>query len=67
MNNLKWFGIRNAVQVSGSGFTKIAEITPCLSHDHNPPSSILLSPGLYEYACPSCGHVTRFQVYGTYC
>ena len=38
---------------------------PCLDCEHNPPSMIVLSPGKYEYICPTCGHKTVFTVMGT--
>lgn len=42
---------------------KIAEPKPpCLHPEHNPPNSIVLSPGTYKHTCPSCGHVTVFTV-----
>lgn len=36
----------------------------CRSPEHNPPSMIVLSPGLYEHTCPACGQATRFAVGG---
>ena len=29
---------------------------PCLHPEHNPPTNIVLDPGVYEHECPSCGH-----------
>lgn len=50
------------------GLKKIADIpTPCLHPEHNPPSMIVLSPGVYEHTCPGCGHSVTFTVYGTVC
>lgn len=34
----------------------------CRNPEHNPPSMIVLPPGVYEHTCPGCGHVTRFVV-----
>jgi predicted RNA-binding Zn-ribbon protein involved in translation (DUF1610 family) len=39
----------------------------CRSTEHNPPSMIVLSPGVYEHTCPNCGHITRFTVGGAVC
>lgn len=46
------------------GFIKIKdyENKHCLDPEHNPPTMIVLEPGLYEYTCPSCGHVTVVNV-----
>ena len=45
------------------GLRKIADAEPpCLSHEHNPPSHMVLSPGTYEYTCPACGETTTFVV-----
>jgi hypothetical protein len=44
---------------------KVSELwtlVACRSTEHNPPSMIVLSPGVYEHTCPNCGHVTRFTV-----
>jgi hypothetical protein len=47
---------------------KIADIKPpCLNPEHNPPSMIVLQPGIYQHICPGCGHSTTFTVAGTYC
>jgi hypothetical protein len=48
---------------------KIADIPrPCTSSDHNPPSHMVFSPGIYEHTCSACGHKTRFTVHGaSYC
>lgn len=27
----------------------------CRHPDHNPPSMIVLDPGVYEHTCPKCG------------
>lgn len=34
----------------------------CLSLEHDPPTHIVLEPGVYEYACPSCERTVRFTV-----
>jgi hypothetical protein len=42
---------------------KIADLkTVCLSPEHNPPTMIVLPPGIYEYTCPSCGAKVVFTV-----
>jgi hypothetical protein len=47
---------------------KIADIPkPCLSSEHNPPSSMVYDPGVYEWTCPSCGNIITFTVNGFYC
>ena len=38
------------------------EDRPCWDLEHLPPSMIVLSPGVYEHVCPSCGHRTEFVV-----
>ena len=46
---------------------KIAdEKPPCGHPEHNPPIHMVLSPGTYEYTCPSCGHKTTFIINGVY-
>lgn len=35
---------------------------PCRSPEHNPPSMIVLPPGVYEHVCPSCGKRAEFVV-----
>ena len=50
------------------GLRKVADVEePCMSPAHNPPTMILLEPGVYEYTCPNCGKVTRFSVSRTIC
>ena len=47
------------------GFRKIADLPEsdrCRSKQHNPLDMIVLQPGIYEYTCPDCGHVTTFTV-----
>lgn len=47
---------------------KIADIKPpCTHSEHNPPSMIVLSPGVYEHRCPNCGMTCTFTVAGNYC
>lgn len=47
---------------------KVADLKPpCRHSEHNPPSMILLSPGIYEHVCPGCGQKSTFTVSGTYC
>lgn len=46
---------------------KIADLDKsefCISSEHNPPTMIVLPDGVYEYTCPSCGHITTFTVRG---
>lgn len=35
---------------------------PCLSPEHRPPMHVVLEPGPHRWRCPSCGHVTDFNV-----
>lgn len=49
-------------QKNNDRLKKIEDFKPCLSPEHNPPSNIVLSPGKYEYTCPSCGEKTIFSV-----
>lgn len=47
---------------------KIADLPKpegCLNRDHNPPSMMVFTPGVYEHECPECGKKTRFVVRGT--
>jgi hypothetical protein len=42
---------------------KIADIPePCRNPQHDPPSMICLSPGVYEHTCPGCGARVLFTV-----
>ena len=34
----------------------------CHHPEHDPPTMILLEPGMYEHTCPGCGHVTTFRI-----
>lgn len=44
---------------------KIRDIPkPCYHPEHNPPTMIVLEPGVYRHTCPQCGHVTEFSVQG---
>lgn len=49
-----------------SGTRKIRDLPgphyPCAHPEHNPPGMIVLSPGVYEHVCPSCGHRVEFVV-----
>lgn len=45
---------------------KIHDFSPshssCNHPEHNPPSMIVLPPGLYEHTCPRCGQKQTFTV-----
>lgn len=44
---------------------KIGELKPPCNHpEHNPPSHMVLSPGIYRHICPSCGEGVEFVVCG---
>ena len=34
----------------------------CRHHEHDPPSHIVLKPGMYEWECPGCGRVKIIRV-----
>lgn len=34
----------------------------CLHPAHNPPAYMVYKPGVYEYTCSGCGHITNFTV-----
>lgn len=34
----------------------------CRHPEHNPPSMIVLKPGVYEHTCPACGKKRTFTV-----
>jgi hypothetical protein len=34
----------------------------CRDKQHNPPSAIVLKPGLYEHTCPSCGKTVKISI-----
>lgn len=38
------------------------EINYCLNPSHNPPTMIVLEPGIYEHVCPGCGKKQRVVV-----
>ena len=49
--------------VKMGGLRKIADAPqPCFHPEHNPPTHIVLEPGLYEYTCPNCGRTSTFTV-----
>ncbi len=55
-------------EIKTTGLEKIGDIpNSCLSPEHNPPSMIVLEPGLYRYTCPACGNVVEFTVGRTIC
>jgi hypothetical protein len=35
---------------------------PCMHPEHNPPSHIVLQPGLHVWVCPGCGQETSIAV-----
>jgi hypothetical protein len=42
---------------------KIADLPKICRHpEHNPPTMIVLSPGVYEHTCPGCGHQITFTI-----
>jgi hypothetical protein len=44
---------------------KIKDFGPreiCNHPGHNPPTMIVLSPGIYEHTCPACGKQQQFIV-----
>jgi hypothetical protein len=41
---------------------KFDEKAACRHPEHNPPTMIVLEPGLYEHECPSCGRKVQFTV-----
>lgn len=43
-------------------FTPFREQEICKDKQHNPPSMIVLEPGIHEWTCPSCGKVTVIKV-----
>ena len=49
---------------------KIHDIEPrkvCRHPDHNPPSMIVLKPGVYEHLCPACGKRVVFTIPAEVC
>ena len=65
---------KNIIEIGGDfivedlkpgGFKKIEDYNTkkvCLNPSHNPPSHMVLEPGLYEYVCPSCGHTVNINI-----
>jgi hypothetical protein len=52
------------------GTVKIADLKPqeiCRHPEHNPPTMIVLEPGVYEHTCPNCGNKITFTIYPNYC
>lgn len=50
-------------------FRKIEEFNPpkiCTHPEHNPPSYIVLQPGVYEHQCPGCGNKIKIVVSPTF-
>lgn len=48
---------------AASGLRKVADIPrTCTSPAHDPPTMIVLQPGVYEYTCPACGETFTFTV-----
>jgi len=46
---------------------KIADLKqPCLHPEHDPPSHMVLEPGIYEHTCPNCGRKMTFTVNASY-
>ena len=42
---------------------KIGDIEDaCSDPQHNPPSHMVLEPGVYQHTCPNCGNVIKFTV-----
>lgn len=44
---------------------KIADLPKhetCTHPEHEPPTMIVLEPGVYEHECPGCHHKTTFTV-----
>lgn len=61
---MSWNPLVHKKPVKG-GFRNIKDYVKesvCLDSAHNPPGHIALPPGLWEYTCPSCGHVTTLDV-----
>lgn len=38
----------------------------CRHPEHNPPSMMVYSPGVWEHTCPGCSKVTTFTVHPTH-
>jgi hypothetical protein len=58
------YGTGGGIRYGGKdGLRKIGEAKmPCIHPEHNPPTHIVLEPGLYEYECPGCGRKITFSV-----
>lgn len=39
----------------------------CRDPEHDPPTHIVLEPGLYEHECPSCQRTVRFRIQRVIC
>lgn len=53
--------------LTAGGLRKIADATrSCTAPGHDPPSHIVLEPGVYEYTCTSCGARQEFVVAGVW-
>jgi hypothetical protein len=70
--NINWTINGYSIPARGSewvgGLRKIGDVSlPCIHPEHNPPSNIVLQPGIYEYTCPGCGHTVKFTVNGFTC
>lgn len=47
---------------------KIANVPiPCNHPEHEPPTHIVLRPGVYEHTCPACGTKRVFTVNPIFC
>lgn len=65
--NYDWSHLNQNPNEYKGGLRKIADAPiPCRHPEHNSPSMIVLSPGLYEHTCPGCGKTIRFTVSGVY-
>lgn len=61
----EWYDRQKNEKPKMGGLKKIADLPKgqrCIHPNHNPPMHIYLTDGIYEYTCPSCGHVQRFTV-----
>lgn len=38
----------------------------CYHPEHNPPTHIVLEPGIYEHTCPGCSRKIEFSVQPTW-
>jgi len=61
-DHVKYFGC-DPYGWYGGGLKKVENIEPpCIHPEHNPPTHIVLRPGIYEYTCPACGKTIRFVI-----